>query len=140
VAGFFSGVITRGAKPIGEAKVRYSTDKNSVDCKQAAGEVIPPDEDEAFHHYSEAVTTSPEGEFQFPGRRSFFYVWYIISGIAEYIEYWDLCIATTDGQRFQKKVSVGWGGMWAEIPAWTPDSVNIVGNCDVLSRDICETH
>ena len=136
----FSGVITRDGKPIGAATVRYSTDRKAVDCNQIAGEVIPAGEDKAFHYYSEAVTSSADGEFFFPGDRSFFYVWYIIPGIAEYIEYWHLCVRTADGQQFQKEISVGWGGMWAAIPEWTPDSVKVVGTCDVSSDNICETH
>jgi hypothetical protein len=137
----FSGVVTRGGTPIADAKVRYSTDRKAVNCSQPAGEVISPDEDsKAFHYYSEEVTSSADGGFFFPGDRSFFYVWFIIPGIAEYIEYWHLCVRTTDGQRFQKEVSVSWGGMWNAIPEWTPDSVKIVGTCDVLSGDICETH
>jgi hypothetical protein len=136
----FSGVITRDDKPIAAAKVRYSTDRKAVNCNQAPGEVIPPDESEVFHYYSEEVTSSADGEFLFPGRRSFFHVWYFIPGIAEYFGDWDLCVETTDGQRFQKEISVSWGGMWNDIPESTPDYVKIVGKCDVLSNDICATH
>ena len=135
----FSGVVTRDGKPIGAATIRYSTDRKAVDCSQTTGEVIPPGENKAFHYYSEEVISAPDGEFFFPGKRSFFYVWFIIPGIAEYIEDWHLCVHTTDGQRFQKDVPVGWGGMWLEIPQWTPDSVKIVGTCDVVSNDSCET-
>jgi hypothetical protein len=136
----FSGVITRGGTPIAGAKVRYSTDEKAIDCHQAAGEVIPPSEGKAFHYYSEEVTSSAQGEFFFSGDRSFFYVWYIIPGIAEYIAYWHLCLRTPDGQRFEKEVRVGWGGMWVEIPTWTPDSVKIVGICDVLSSNLCDAY
>ncbi len=133
----FSGVITRGSQPIAAAKVRYSTDEKAVDCSQAPGEISSPSGGKGFHYYSEEVTSSADGEFFFPGDRSFFYVWYIIPGIAEYNEEWQICVETSDGQRFQKEVLVGWGGMWASIPGWTPDSVRIVGACDVSSGKAC---
>lgn len=135
----FSGVITRGGTPIGDAKVRYSTDEKSVDCGPGPGEEFGAGEDKAFHYYSEDVTSSADGTFLFPGKRSFFYVWFIIPGIAEYIRHWHLCVRTLDGQLFEKEVSVGWGGMWAEIPERTPDSVMIIGTCDVTSREVCRT-
>jgi hypothetical protein len=136
----FSGVITHGGQPVAAAKVRYSTDEKAVDCHPAPAELLRSGESKAFRYYSEEVTSSAEGEFFFPGDRAFFYVWYVIPGIAEYIEYWHLCVKTADGQRFQKEVSVGWGGMWASVPEWAPDAIKIVGTCDVSSGRSCTTH
>ena len=136
----FSGAITRSGKPVADAKLRYSTDNRAVGCNEAPGEAIPPSEDKAFHYYSGEVTSSADGEFYFRGERSFFYVWYIIPGIAEYIADWHLCIETADGQRFQKNVLVGWGGMFGTIPDWAPATVRIVGTCDLSSGENCTTH
>ena len=137
----FSGVITRGGKPIADAKVRYSTDRKAVDCDPAPNEVASPDESKAFNYYSEAVITSPDGEFQFQGSRSLsLHLWYPIPGIAEYLAYWDLCVETPDGQRYQKRVSVDWGGMLVDMPESTPDAVKIVGKCDLSSSEICASY
>jgi hypothetical protein len=72
----FAGIIARGDKPTADAKIRYSTDRKAVDCNPAPDEIIPPKENQAFHYYSEEVTSSGNGEFLFPGRQSFF-----VSGI-----------------------------------------------------------